>query len=217
MPDGVQTVLKTAIDVSRHNDPDIQHKVAYSNVAQINLKRIAISGAGRKLEDHFARALDDSATVTDRTEIPPFIGAPATRTLDVTGHTEGHATAKPRLIGVEYSLNAKPAPAPATLLPIAKEILPYVIKQLRDRRSYRQEVIENRHRRSRSQRLRRQGPVTDRDLNVIGATPIWVTQNFVSLMSFAEAFRIRTFTHVGMRVESDPAIGSLNLTWRRLS
>jgi hypothetical protein len=111
-------------NASHHNDPDIQHKVTYSNVAQINLKRIAISGAGRKLEDHLARALDDSATVTGWTETSPFIDAHATRTLDVTGHTEGHATAKPRLIGVEYRLNAKPPQAPATLLPIADEILP---------------------------------------------------------------------------------------------
>jgi hypothetical protein len=144
---------RAQFEFSRHNDPDIQYKVAYSRVAQINRKRIAVSGAWRKLERHLAGALDAPATITGWTETPPFIHASAARTHNVTGHIEGHATPKPCLISVQYHLNAKPPQTSAALLPITEEILSYVIQQFRDRRSYREEVIENSHWRSGSQWL----------------------------------------------------------------
>lgn len=68
------------------------------------------------------------------------------------------------------------------------------------------EIVENRHRRFRSQRLRRQGPATDRDLDIIRAAPVRVAQNFVGLVDFTEAFGIRTLAQVGMHCERDPAI-----------
>ncbi len=40
------------------------NKIAYSNVAQINFKCLAIPGAGRNLEGQVARAFDNSASGT---------------------------------------------------------------------------------------------------------------------------------------------------------
>jgi hypothetical protein len=134
----------------RHDDAYLQQQVAYSSVAQIDFKRLTIPGAGRNLKDQLACAFDRSATVTVRTEAPPFTGAPAAWAPYETGDTEGHAAAKPRFFGVEYCLHSEPTERPATPFAVSKKILPYVVEQLFDRRSDCHEVVQNRERSLRS-------------------------------------------------------------------
>jgi hypothetical protein len=156
---------------------------------------------------------DHSLAIADWTDAQPLVHSVAARTPDEGGHVKGQTAVEACFVRLQYRLDAYPPGLPATLALIPKEVPPDVIQQLPDRRAKRQKIIDNRYRsfqRFSSQRL----PLTA-ELDVVQAAPVRVAKDFVSLMSLTKSFRIGALANVGMKLEGDAPVGTLDLTRRR--